>query len=46
MPEPPVPNPRRGGTGSLVAARPTLYGRPPVREPPAPGHRSVEAAWQ
>ncbi|GAB7187882.1 hypothetical protein ATKI12_7713 [Kitasatospora sp. Ki12] len=45
-PEPPVPGPSRGGTGSQVAARPTLYGRPPVRAPREPGHRSVEAAGQ
>lgn len=45
-PEPPVPGPSRGGTGSQVAVRPTLYGRPPVRAPREPGHRSVEAAGQ
>ncbi|MFB6889900.1 hypothetical protein ACFCX4_11360 [Kitasatospora sp. NPDC056327] len=41
-----MPDPERGGTGSLVAARPTLYGLPPSRAPPAPGRRSVGAAWQ
>ncbi|MFE2110122.1 hypothetical protein ACFXAF_30250 [Kitasatospora sp. NPDC059463] len=41
-----MPDPVRGGTGSLAAARPTLYGRPPVRAPPEPGRRSVEATWQ
>ncbi|MGW6915236.1 hypothetical protein ACWGB8_15680 [Kitasatospora sp. NPDC054939] len=41
-----MPRPEQGGTGSRVAARPTLYDRPPSAHPGEPGRRSVEAAGQ